>query len=366
MRVERHNVDIDALRGIAIILVVSYHMAAVGYIPSLLSEILADFNGSFGVDLFFLVSGFLVTASLMKILEANAGSFRASVSVYFARRWFRTIIPAAIWVVIWTALSFLTDGFGDPVKNLNHAVSAVFQWAHLFLYFECVKGDGCGLFGYYWSLSLEEWFYLVLPVLFLYLRLKAMLVVIVAVLIVLFTLAFVGWSMWGVLRIEPMLVGVVIYLKRAHLLSLAEGVGERKWMRWVLPILLLSSMYMTAHFFGKAYIAIVASCALLFVFSLPDKGYLMGRQASLIFSVVGKVSFSIYLVHVPLIWLVSHMYKGYGGFGAMLLANGFLFSTIALASFVSYRYLELPSRNFGYRIGELIESRSVRIMQDQK
>lgn len=366
MRVERHNVDIDALRGIAIILVVSYHMAAVGYIPSVLSAILADFNGSFGVDLFFLVSGFLVSASLMRILETNSGSFREAVSVYFARRWFRTIIPAAIWVVVWTVLSFLTEGFGDPVKNFNHAVAAVFQWAHLFLYIECVKSDGCGLFGYYWSLSLEEWFYVVLPVLFLCLRLKAMLAVVVVLLIVLFCLAFVGWSMWGIFRIEPMLVGVVIYLKRAQLLDLAERLGERKWVRWVLPILLLSSMYLTAHFFGKAYVVIVASCALLFIFSLPDKGYLMGRQTSAMLSVVGKVSFSIYLVHVPLIWLVSCLYEGYSGFGAKLLANGFLFSTIALASFVSYRYLELPSRNLGYRIGEYIESRSDRVIVDQK
>lgn len=249
MRVERHNVDIDALRGIAIILVVSYHMAAVGYIPSVISAILADFNGSFGVDLFFLVSGYLVSASLMRVLESDFGSFRKVISVYFARRWFRTIVPAATWVVIWTALSFLTDGFGDSVKNLNHAVAAIFQWAHLFLYFECVKADGCGLFGYYWSLSLEEWFYVVLPVLFLCFRLKAMFVVIVVLLIVLFALAFMDWSMWGIFRIEPMLVGVLIYLKRAQLLILAERLGGRKWVRWVLPVLLLSSMYMTAHFF---------------------------------------------------------------------------------------------------------------------
>ncbi|CAH0263610.1 MULTISPECIES: acyltransferase family protein [Pseudomonas] len=366
MRVERHNVDIDALRGIAIILVVSYHMAAVGYIPSAVSTMLANFNGSFGVDLFFLVSGFLVSASLMKILESNSGSFRKAISIYFARRWFRTIIPAAIWVVIWTVLSFLTDGFGEPVKNLNHAVAAVLQWAHLFLYFECVKGNGCGLFGYYWSLSLEEWFYVVLPVLFLCLRMKAMLTVIAGILLVLFALAFVGWSMWGILRIEPMLVGVVIYLTRTKLLVLAERLGRRKWVRWVLPILLLSSMYLTAHCFGKAYVAIVTSCALLFVLSLPDKGYLMGRQTSIMLSVVGKVSFSIYLVHVPLIWLVSHLYEGYSGFGAMLLANGFLFSIIALASFVSYRYLELPSRKLGYRIGEYIEYRSVGVILDEK
>jgi len=207
MKEGKYNRDIDVLRGMAIMLVVSYHMAAVAFIPEALKSFLALFNGSFGVDLFFVISGFLVSSSLSRALNAGLQDNFSVLRVYFARRWFRTIVPAVVWVVFWSGLSYLTPWFGDFSKNAHHALAAIFQWAHIFLYVECVKGDGCGIFGYYWSLSLEEWFYLLLPLFFIVVRGRSLYALIGTILVVLFYLAYQGWAMWGYFVFSPCFAG---------------------------------------------------------------------------------------------------------------------------------------------------------------
>ncbi|WP_248744750.1 MULTISPECIES: acyltransferase [unclassified Pseudomonas] len=352
----RHNRDVDVLRGLAIVLVVSYHMAAVSYLPESIKFLLAIFNGSFGVDLFFVISGFLVSSSLARALNARMQGITSVLRVYFARRWFRTILPAIVWVVIWTLLSFVTPYFGIFSNNFHHAVSAVFQWAHIFLYVECVKGDGCGLFGYYWSLSLEEWFYLLLPLFFIVIKGRAVCIVISLLLVALFYLAFQGWPLWGVFRIEPMLCGILVYYFRVPLIQWISSRSYIKFFWCVVPVLLLVCMYATANFFGKAYVLIVLSCVFLLVISLPDKGCLMPQRAARLFESAGKFSFSIYLVHVPLIWFVGRLYEGYSGWIAIFFFNSLLFLLVWGLSAASFRWLELPSRNVGYWVSRKLES----------
>ncbi|VVO29735.1 O-acetyltransferase OatA [Pseudomonas fluorescens] len=361
MKEGKYNRDIDVLRGMAIMLVVSYHMAAVAFIPEALKSFLALFNGSFGVDLFFVISGFLVSSSLSRALNSGLQDNFSVLRVYFARRWFRTIVPAVVWVVFWTGLSYLTPWFGDFSKNAHHALAATFQWAHIFLYVECVKGDGCGIFGYYWSLSLEEWFYLLLPLFFIVVRGRALYALISVMLVVLFYLAYQGWAMWGVFRIQPMLCGVLVYYFRAPLTEWASKVSHR-WSSWSFVLLVvLACMYATAHFFGRAYFFIVLGCVSLLVLSLPDKGSLMPRGLAMLFARIGELSFSIYLVHIPLIWLVGYFYAGHAGAISMLLFNCALFLLIGLFSVLSFRWLELPSRNLGYQVSSKLELRFSRV-----
>ncbi|MDD0970034.1 MULTISPECIES: acyltransferase family protein [Pseudomonas] len=361
MKEGKYNRDIDVLRGMAIMLVVSYHMAAVAFIPEALKSFLALFNGSFGVDLFFVISGFLVSSSLSRALNAGLQDNFSVLRVYFARRWFRTIVPAVVWVVFWTGLSYLTPWFGDFSKNAHHALAAIFQWAHIFLYVECVKADGCGIFGYYWSLSLEEWFYLLLPLFFIVVRGRALYALIGTMLVVLFYLAFQGWPMWGIFRIEPMLCGVLVYHFRVPLTGWACEI-RRRWSSWLfVPLVILACMYATAHFFGKAYFFIVLGCVALLVLSLPDKGSLMPRRLAVIFARVGELSFSIYLVHIPLIWMVGYFYVGHAGAISMLVFNGVLFLLIGVFSVFSFRWLELPSRNLGYQLSSKLELRFSRV-----
>ena len=145
---------LDGLRAVAVYLVVLFH-AGIG-----------RFDGGFiGVDVFFVLSGFLVTQLLLRDL-AGAGSIRFA--RFYARR-FRRLLPAAFVALVVTALLFVAV---DPVEALASVRS--FQAAFLYSANWYFIGASTDYFGadvatnpvlHFWSLAVEEQFYLVWPLL---------------------------------------------------------------------------------------------------------------------------------------------------------------------------------------------------------
>ena len=141
--------DIQQLRGLAILLVVAYH--AGGVLPS----------GFVGVDVFFVVSGFVVTSSILR--KVNEGQFSFS---HFVGQRVRRILPAlAFMLVIVVSLSTLLSPILARVQTVRTGVFAAFGSANLFLfrfrpdgYF--VSSEKSNALLHTWSLSLEEQFYL--------------------------------------------------------------------------------------------------------------------------------------------------------------------------------------------------------------
>lgn len=147
--------DIQGLRGIAVLLVVLFHAR------------LPVAGGFVGVDVFFVISGFVIASSLLR--EAEVGG-RFSLVQFYARR-LRRLLPAASVLIAVTAV--LTALLSSPVEGQSEALgtglAATFWLANLQRY---VKGQGyfdaseeINPFLHMWSLSVEEQFYLVLPVL---------------------------------------------------------------------------------------------------------------------------------------------------------------------------------------------------------
>ena len=148
--------DVQGLRAIAVGLVVFYHADS-----SRLT------GGYVGVDVFFVISGFVITGLL---LRERMNTKRTSMLGFYARR-ARRILPAATLVILATVIaSYWLQGFlrGDEV-----AVDG--RWAAVFLanfHFAQVGNNYLGALGtpspllHYWSLSVEEQFYLVFPLLF--------------------------------------------------------------------------------------------------------------------------------------------------------------------------------------------------------
>ncbi|MDA8297514.1 MAG: acyltransferase family protein [Actinomycetota bacterium] len=144
--------DVQGLRGVAIALVVAYHLSWVvtgGYV---------------GVDVFFVISGFLITSQLLHELEKQQG---LSFIGFYARR-ARRILPAATIVLIATVLcarAVLSPQAADRV--FEDAVAAVFYGANFRF-----AASGANYFNstlppspllHYWSLGVEEQFYLLWP-----------------------------------------------------------------------------------------------------------------------------------------------------------------------------------------------------------
>ena len=163
-----YHPDIDGLRAIACLAVVFFHA-----FPHALKD---TFQGGFiGVDIFFVISGYLISSILYKKIYASDVSFTSNLLDFYVRR-VRRIFPALIAVLLFLIVVGNIEFFEDEYKRLSlHLFGGATYISNFILYSE----DG----GYFdvgvdkkpllhlWSLGVEEQFYIIFP-LFLYLIYK--------------------------------------------------------------------------------------------------------------------------------------------------------------------------------------------------
>ena len=150
-----YRLDIDGLRGIAVIGVIFFHLLIPG------------FNGGFvGVDIFFVISGFLITKIILR--DIDTGKF--SIFFFYERR-IRRIIPALIPVIIFCIIvsAFLFEASAFKYLGQTVASALLFSSNLLFTfktgYFD-FSSDQIPLL-HTWSLAVEEQFYILFPIILL-------------------------------------------------------------------------------------------------------------------------------------------------------------------------------------------------------
>ena len=149
--------DVEGIRGLAVIVVVLFHAGLAGLV-----------GGFIGVDVFFVISGFLITGLLLREHERTG---RIGLLQFYARR-ARRLLPAAIVVLVATLVVALNvvDPLDRPAVGLDGA-SAALSIANI--RFALASGDyfssvaAPSPFLHYWSLAVEEQFYLVWPAMIL-------------------------------------------------------------------------------------------------------------------------------------------------------------------------------------------------------
>ncbi len=152
---QRFRPDVEGLRAVAIVLVVLYHVHA-GLAP----------GGYVGVDVFFVISGFLITGQLVRELRAGG---RISFVAFYARR-ARRILPAAMLTLIVTAMaSALLLNPLAARRALHDVLPAIFFGANFHFAAQGANYFNAGLspspIQHFWSLAVEEQFYIVWPLL---------------------------------------------------------------------------------------------------------------------------------------------------------------------------------------------------------
>jgi peptidoglycan/LPS O-acetylase OafA/YrhL len=155
--------EIDGLRAIAVLAVIFYHV-------EFYFNDLKLFSGGFiGVDIFFVISGYLITSIIIKEIKQNN---RFSLASFYMRR-ARRILPAlffTIFISIFFAWHFLIPS--SFIQFSNSIISSIFFFSNYFFYFEgLVYNSDQSLLKpllHTWSLSVEEQFYIFFPIILIF------------------------------------------------------------------------------------------------------------------------------------------------------------------------------------------------------
>lgn len=304
--------DIQAVRALAVLLVVLYH-----------ADIPGVHGGFLGVDVFFVISGFVITNVL---LRERASRGTTSIPVFYARR-IRRILPAATIVLIATVfatyhwLSYITGAANANDAKYVAAFVGNFHFASLGTqYFTATQPPST--LQQFWSLAVEEQFYLVWPLLFLVLTLPWRLLSPTARLVGTLS-AVIGLSLtWCIIetgqneslaffspltRAWELALGAILAVVAPHLRGRSPRWGLLLALAGFGVVLLCTwTDTSTTTWPGTAVIApVVATGAMIAGGSLrgPEAiGRLVGFAP---IQWIGNISYSLYLVHWPVIAIAT-------------------------------------------------------------
>jgi peptidoglycan/LPS O-acetylase OafA/YrhL len=145
---------LDFLRCIAIILVLIAHTFSLKFQNPAL-ETITFYSGLIGVEVFFVLSGFLIGSILIKNHNYSGITSFSSIKSFWIRRWFRTLPNYYLVIIIYELLYYSSQ------HHLIFSVSNNFTYLVFLQNFYTPMPEN--IFGVSWSLSIEEWFYLLFP-----------------------------------------------------------------------------------------------------------------------------------------------------------------------------------------------------------
>ncbi|MBX9754740.1 MAG: acyltransferase [Pseudomonadaceae bacterium] len=374
--------DIEVLRGFAVLFVVLHH--ALGNLftwttPGL-ARVAVYFGGYFGVDLFFAISGFVIARELVPRLQASTGSdmaFRITVAFWIRRAW-RLLPSAWTWLVL-TLLAvvlFNQSGvFGGFRANLESTVAGVLQVANL-RFAETFGRSEYGASFVYWTLSLEEQFYLILPLLVLVSR-RFLPYVLIA--LVVFQLLSTRTLMAVVFRTDAIALGVLLAIWSQHsTYAMVRPVFlSRTWWAGTLAMLALCFCMGVAgsevlHVVSyKFSLFAVLSLLLVWIASYDMDLFIPAGPMKRLLLWVGTRSYAIYLIHIPAFYLAREIWfrlrpgvtPGDELFFPLLFTASIL---LILLSELNYRLIETPFRLRGSFIAKrFLAAESERTVQSE-
>ncbi|MEB3220662.1 MAG: acyltransferase [Candidatus Sericytochromatia bacterium] len=319
--------DLQVLRAVAVLAVAVTHLRGFllpGDLP-FFGRLHAYFSGSPGVDLFMVISGFIIARRLIpEIIGAQPGAFWPVVAHFWARRAVRLLPAAWCWLALTLALAIgfnASGAFGAFSANLSWAVKAVLLAAN-FQYVGVPDPSALGALSHYWSLSLEEQFYLALP--FVLLAAAARPATVLVGLVLLQCLPLPGLELyWVPFRFTPLLLGVLLGLGqvRGGLAHLAPTflAARRGW--GFLALLLGSGCLVTLLGSSLQFVSareanfLAAWCSLLLVWlaSYDLKLFSVQPWVDRLLVGLGDRSYALYLCHMPTYCLCRELLHRFGG-----------------------------------------------------
>jgi len=335
--------DIDGLRALAVISVVLFHMDS-SLVP----------GGFIGVDIFFVISGFLITGIITRDSDRRNFSFKE-----FYRRRIKRIVPILSFVIVTTLVAAHFILLPEDLARLsNSAIASQFFFANIyFTYFLDVSyfADDASHepLLHLWSLGVEEQFYLLWPlaliVLLNRLRRKSL-----AILVFLLSISsFLAGEI--LLSSRPMfayymlpthagglLIGATCFFVVNAELSLLDRRSIREFLSWIgIAAVLFSLAWISENqgFPGINSVPVTFGTALLICAASRGPTLVSRILSTSPFVGIGLISYSMYLWHWPLLAFMKYLY-----IELTIQQKATSFIAIVLLSALSYRLVEIPFR----------------------
>jgi peptidoglycan/LPS O-acetylase OafA/YrhL len=374
---KRHLTSLDSLRGIGVILIFADHFILPNYYI---------FFGWIGLWIFFSLSGFLITDSLLKLKTLSIGSYFGR---FYLKRAFRILPAFLVFFSIGLALYFTLPRWLAGNSDLSR------YWIYIVTFtFNHYPATPSYWFGHLWSLSLEEQFYVVWPWLVFFLsknwfkRIVLCWILAAPILRLIFPW-FYGSSeadmmdgsllcqadafaiggcvaifrdempgprrskmlMW-IMTLAVILIGLVCYFRGQHVI--VEGL--RAWTGR--PQSTAAAYFRTLgwvrilnHQYVWGYSVINIWAATLILACLRGTAPLFLNFPPLVF--LGRISYGAYLSHMPLLGIYLYYFHPIDPFSI----RGFMiflvwFATVILVSWLSFRFIEVPFLRLKNSLGE--------------
>ncbi len=335
--------EIDGLRAIAILAVIINHIN---------KDIVS--SGYLGVDIFFVISGYVITSSIIRRENKNFQNFILS----FYERRIKRLIPLLIIFVIFTSLAIcIFNSF--PLFHLRTGIASLFGISNILL-FKTSNGyfspsANLNPFTHTWSLSLEEQFYFIYPVLLWvtgYARKNAKNTTNISILLLFLS----SISLILFIYLYPINQNAAYFLLPSRFWEISAGGlvfiymhGNSNIIKFIkkLPssyifIALIGVLFLpksTAIF--STLLVVLLSCFL--IVSINKKDLVFKLLTKKLFLKIGLMSYSLYLWH----WAIISI--SYWTIGVSRWTIPFQIVLIFLISLISYKYIEKPIRNFNFQ-----------------
>jgi len=326
----KYNPSIDGLRGIAISLVLLFHIW-----PESFSF------GYVGVDVFFVLSGYLITQIIYTKLESNIFSLKE-----FYRNRVRRIFPTLIVVLIITLAVGYLFMFPSELKQLGaHIKSSALFYENFRLIKEVGYWDQSAILKpllHFWSLAIEEQFYIFWPiVLILLYKIRLNIVHSLTILfLILFALSLVGEfdKFYHTLsRVWELALGGLVFMISYKHKNVFEILNKYKTLIYISFFISIIISYNNISFNTYKTFIIVFFSAILILSLSYDKTKTIFSNSILVF--IGLISFPLYLWHYVIISF-AHIF----GFEIDIYMGLILISLSILLAYFTYRYIEIYAR----------------------
>ena len=304
----RHIPSLDGLRAFSFLLVFVAHAGLERFVP-----------GGFGVTIFFFLSGFLITTLLRAEFEKNA---KISIRHFWLRRTLRILPPFYLVLIVSILVSLLID---PPGTLSPPAVTAqALQFTNYWIVGHGYEGQPAGT-GVYWSLAVEEHFYLVFPWLFIgiqKLRFTARSQALFLWTLCFFVLLWRTYLVFGChvsiirtylatdTRVDSILFGCALAVWNNPVLD-EVSLRERRWRYWYVPmaaLVLVFCLVVRGDNFRETlrYSLQGAALTVLFVAAIRYHRWMIFAWLNKpVVAYIGLLSYSLYLLHLAVLLRVA-------------------------------------------------------------